>query len=56
MNICKLNIENIINNSKVYKCDIAKDFTFDNNIEFLKEYYKCNLKSYEKRNIKKDKI
>jgi hypothetical protein len=47
LNICKLDINSIVNNSEIVKCDPAKDIDFQD-IKALKNYTNSNLVNYSK--------
>ena len=52
LNICQLDVVNIINNSTIVKCDIAKDITY-NNINDITDYINVNRSNYQKWICKK---
>ncbi|MCM0207404.1 hypothetical protein J8L09_16240 [Bacteroides fragilis] len=51
LNICQLDVDDIINNSEVVKCDITKDIIYDN-INEITEYININRSNYQKWNCK----
>jgi len=52
LNICQLNVDDIINNSEIVKCDITKEI-IHNNINEITEYININRSNYQKWNCKK---
>ncbi|WP_300702011.1 hypothetical protein [Bacteroides sp.] len=52
LNICQLDIDNIISDSIVVKCDITKDIIYDN-INKITDYININRSNYQKWNCKK---
>lgn len=54
LNLCHLNIDNIINDSSIVKCDITKDITY-NNINEITNFININRSNYQKWNCKKYK-
>lgn len=51
LNICQLDVDDIINNSEVVKCDITKEIIYDN-INEITEYININRSNYQKWNCK----
>lgn len=52
LNICQLDVDDIINNSAVVKCDITKEIIYDN-INEITEYININRSNCQKWNCKK---
>ena len=48
LNICTLDIDNILNNSEIVKCDPVKDITFHEDMKVLKNHTNSNLSNYDK--------
>ena len=52
-NICSLNIEEIIRNSKVCLCDVTKDITCPYPMSEIKTHIKASIKNYDKWLVRK---
>lgn len=53
MRICDLNIDGIIQNSRVCLCDITKDISCNYPMEYIKSHIKANITNYDKWLVRK---